>query len=553
VQYPLIGKQLGNYQLIQGLGRGGYADVYLAEDIGSGKKVAIKILHARLDEESEIQNFFREARVLVAMEHPNIVEVYHSGSEQETPYIVMKYCAQGSLRSRYPKGTLVPLNLVVEYVKHIARALQYIHDEGLIHRDVKPHNMLLDRYNNLLLSDFGISLVTDSRRVNPQSGAGTAQYMSPEQAQGKAERASDQYSLAVVAYEWLTGEVPFNGINFAEIATKHVFGIVPSLRRFELLRKGILITTEVEAVILKALAKEPEQRYGSISEFANALEKAASPTKEDLAGNYRITYDLPISDFSGNYYIGKHTLLEREATIKLTREDDTDEEKARFKEEARLLSQLQHPNIPVLYDAGIRQDGRLFMATQLVLENLKEHLEDLGKSKLSLHEALEYIEPVGQALYYLHKEGYVHQDVKESNIHITKGKNVLLSGFYAHDPFEDHLYTHLGAIGTFNYMAPERLKGRELSRAADQYALAVVTYRLMCGQLPFTGARDVLIDSILFSAVPTFESKGSPSDPEVEAVLQKAMAKEPEDRYNDVLEFVAALQAINAKREKARK
>src|SRR6266853_955448 len=223
-----VGQQLGNYQLIRLLGEGGFAEVYLGEHIHLGTQAAIKVLHTQLAKE-DIETFRNEARTIARLEHPNIVRVLDFGLEGSTPYLVMSYAVNGTLRQRHPKGTRLPLVTIVSYVKQLADALQYAHDEKLIHRDIKPENMLLGRRNEILLSDFGIATMTQSSRYQgTQDMAGTIAYMAPEQVQGKPRLASDQYALAICVYEWLCGERPFHG-SFTEIATQQVLTPPPSL------------------------------------------------------------------------------------------------------------------------------------------------------------------------------------------------------------------------------------------------------------------------------------------------------------------------------------
>src|SRR5207253_11229950 len=153
-----------------------------------------------------------EARTIAHLEHPHIVRILDFGIEGKTPFLVMSYAPNGTLRQRHPKGAVLPMMTIVSYVKQIADALQYAHDEKLIHRDIKPENMLIGRRNEVLLSDFGIALLAQSSRLqSTQEVVGTAFYMSPEQLQGKPRFASDQYSLGIVAYEWLCGTRPFQG------------------------------------------------------------------------------------------------------------------------------------------------------------------------------------------------------------------------------------------------------------------------------------------------------------------------------------------------------
>jgi serine/threonine protein kinase len=266
-----IGQQLGNYRLTRLLGQGGFADVYLGEHVYLGTQAAVKVLQTRLSGEQDLESFRREARTIARLSHPNIVRVLDFGMDGETPFLVMDYAPNGTLRQRYPRGTLLPIADIIPYVKHIAEALQHAHNEKLIHRDIKPENVLLGRRNETLLSDFGIALVAQSsRNQNRQDIAGTVTYMSPEQIQGRPREASDQYSLGIMVYEWLSGDCPFSG-SFAELCTQHLFASLPSLTA-----KVPTINPAVEEVVVRALAKDPKQRFENISTFANALSDAAS-------------------------------------------------------------------------------------------------------------------------------------------------------------------------------------------------------------------------------------------------------------------------------------
>src|SRR5436305_4707915 len=159
-----VGQQLGNYKILQLPGSGGFAEVYLGEHIYLKTSAAIKVLHTRLSGQEDLDSFLKEAQTIAHLQHPHIVRVMDFGVDKEAPYLVMDYAANGTLRQRHARGTRVSLPNIVTYVKQIADALQYAHNERLIHRDIKPENMLLDRHNNLWLSDFGIALVAQSSR-----------------------------------------------------------------------------------------------------------------------------------------------------------------------------------------------------------------------------------------------------------------------------------------------------------------------------------------------------------------------------------------------------
>lgn len=263
-----LGAQIGNYRLVRKIGQGGFAEVYLGEHIYLRTQAAIKILQMRLAEH-DMQSFLNEARTIAHLIHPNIVRVMDFGVEHETPFLVMDYAPNGTLRQHYPNGSRLPLNNIVSYVNQIASALQYAHDQRLIHRDIKPENMLVGRNNEILLSDFGIALVAQtSRYQSTQEVVGTLGYIAPEQIQGRARPASDQYSLGIVVYEWLCGDRPFQG-SFTELCAQHMYATPPPLRE-----KVSTISLLIEQVIQRALVKDPYQRFPTIQDFARAFEQA---------------------------------------------------------------------------------------------------------------------------------------------------------------------------------------------------------------------------------------------------------------------------------------
>jgi serine/threonine protein kinase len=217
-----IGQQLGKYRLIRLLGQGGFAEVYLGEHLRLNTQAAVKVLYTRLANLHEVEGFEKEARTIAHLHHPHIVRVFDFDVQDDIPFLVMDFAPNGTLRQRHPKGTVLPLPTIITYVKQVAGALQYAHDQRLIHRDVKPENMLVGQREELLLSDFGIATVAQSSRYQDvEDMIGTMAYMAPEQIQGKPRFASDQYSLGVVVYEWLSGDRPFHG-SVTEIVAQHL-------------------------------------------------------------------------------------------------------------------------------------------------------------------------------------------------------------------------------------------------------------------------------------------------------------------------------------------
>ncbi|HXZ05862.1 MAG TPA: serine/threonine-protein kinase, partial [Ktedonobacteraceae bacterium] len=235
------------------------------------QQAAIKVLHAHLTEQAA-EHFQQEAQTIATLVHPGIVRVFDYDVQDGVPFLVIDYAPNGTLRHRYPKGSLVPLPVILSSVKQVAEALQYAHEQKFIHRDVKPENMLLGRRQEVLLSDFGIATIahnTSSQDVSKEGTSGTLAYMAPEQIEGHPRAASDQYALGVVVYEWLCGERPFEG-SVSEVMAQQVSMPPPPLHE-----RVPAIPVEIEQVVLRVLAKDPKSRFASVADFSTALEQAS--------------------------------------------------------------------------------------------------------------------------------------------------------------------------------------------------------------------------------------------------------------------------------------
>jgi serine/threonine-protein kinase len=262
----------GRYRIVRKLGSGGMADVYLAEDQELGRRVAIKILDGRhANDDQFIERFRREAKNAAALNHPNIVSIYDRGEAEDTYYIAMEYLDGRTLKELIVGHGQAPVRVAVEYARQILSALRFAHRHGIVHRDIKPHNVLVDREGRVKVTDFGIARAGTSQMTETGSIVGTAQYLSPEQARGgEVDQRSDLYSLGVVLYELLTGKTPFEGDTPVEIAMKHLSATpqTPSELRPD-------IPPELDMVILRALAKNPDERYQSADEMESDLERVA--------------------------------------------------------------------------------------------------------------------------------------------------------------------------------------------------------------------------------------------------------------------------------------
>ncbi len=275
----------GRYRVVRKLGTGGMANVYLAEDQELGRSVAIKMLDERhAQDEQFVERFRREAKNAAGLSHPNIVSIYDRGQAEGTYYIAMEYLEGRTLKELLVTRGPTPLAVAIDYARQILSALGFAHRHGIVHRDIKPHNVVVAPDGRLKVTDFGIARSGTSQMTETGSIIGTAQYLSPEQAKGApVTPASDIYSVGIVLYEMITGSVPFTGDTPLEIAMKHLSTtpLPPSETRPD-------VPHELDSIVLRALAKNPEDRYQSSDEMDADLARASrgqavAPETEEAA------------------------------------------------------------------------------------------------------------------------------------------------------------------------------------------------------------------------------------------------------------------------------
>ncbi len=279
-QDEMIGVTLGNYKILAPLGQGGMARVYRARQENLDREVAVKVLPPWFaTDRNFVERFQLEAKLVARLSHPNIVTIHDASEQKGHLYIVMQLVDGGTLKHRLDQlqeqGKTMDIVEAKRIFTQLASALNYAHEHGIIHRDIKPVNVLMDRSGRPILSDFGIAKVLESTKeqlTRPGAGVGTPEYMSPEQCQGgPIDARADIYALGVMLFEALTGRTPFQGDNYPALAHSHIYQPPPRPRML-----NPAIDPAVEAVMLTALMKRPSERYPQASDMAAALERAVN-------------------------------------------------------------------------------------------------------------------------------------------------------------------------------------------------------------------------------------------------------------------------------------
>lgn len=556
---PLIGRQLANFRIERLIGRGGMAQVYYARDVRLHREVAIKVIDARYrDDPMYAQRFLREARALATWRHDNIVQIYYAGEEAGLYYFAMEFIDGPDLGKRLASyiadGERMPYAEVVRIGRGVAAALDYAHARGVVHRDVKPSNVLLTDDGRVVLSDFGLALEVGDGSLGEVFG--TSRYIAPEQARRSTDAVpqSDVYALGVIFYEALVGRVPFDDLSPTTVALQHVTQAPPAPRDL-----NPDLSKSSETVLLKALSKAAEDRYETASELVDALEKALKRSKapsstgkkkrrrgraeekvipRKLIGMRLDEYKLEAllgQGSMGRIYRGTDVRLKRQVAIKVIhpplRADPA--YRRRFEREARAIAQLEHPHIVSLYRYGEEQ-GVMYMAMQFIdgaTLQAKLAASKKKRKRMPFDEAARILGQVCQALDYAHSRGVIHRDVKPSNIILDKQGQVILTDFGL--ALQHGAGTRGEIFGSPHYIAPEQaVSSAKVVPQSDLYAVGVILYEMLTKQVPFD-AKDPLDIALMHMS----ESPRPPSElrnditPELEEVILKSLAKEPKERY----------------------
>ena len=544
----------GRYTLDCLIGRGGMGEVYRAEDELLDRIVTVKTLRNDLARDKVFKaRFRREAHSAASLNHPSIVAVYDTGEDMTTAlpvsYIVMEYVDGRTVRDLLEEGPLLPPERSLEIIDGVLRALDYSHRVGVVHRDIKPGNVMMARNGDVKVMDFGIAqAMSDADAVTPQV-IGTVQYLSPEQVRGeRVDSRSDLYSTGCLLYELLTGRVPFTGDSPVAIAYQHVREnpLPPS-------RVNPDVPTWADAIVLKAMAKSPADRYQTAADMRTDIQHAAagsSPLRSRkgsarlLGGRYELDGIIGRGE-TAEVYRARDVFLNRVVAVKMLRKDLARHGtlRARFHQGAQSAARLRHPSIITVYDTNEDTIDNVSLP-YVVMEyvdglNLRELLQE--NPRLLPERAFRIMDRVLQALDYSHKSGIVHRNIRPGNVMVTRNAEIKVLDFGPQALSNDT--SSSGVIGTADYLSPEQARGDRVDSRSDLYSTGCLLYELLTGRVPFTGDSPVAIAYQHVRENPLPPSRVNPDVPTwADAIVLKAMAKSPADRYQTAADMRTDIQ-----------
>jgi serine/threonine protein kinase/Tol biopolymer transport system component len=572
----LIGSTISRYKVLERLGGGGAGVVYKARDTKLERFVALKFLSSyRSGNEADKRRFLREARAASVLDHPNICTIYEIDETDEGRlFIAMSFCEGETLKARIERGPL-PVTQAAGLAAQIAAGLSAAHERGIVHRDVKPANVIVMPGDRVKIVDFGIAQLADeSRLTRAGTAVGTASYMSPEQLRGDPiDARTDVWSLGVLLYEALTGRLPFPGEDDQERIRGILSGEPAPLSG---VRPGV--PPDLERVVARALARHPADRYQSMAEMREDLlsiphaasvststagmdptlvaipapptgTRAQGDTGQSLTGrvlgHYRILETIGGGGM-GIVYKAEDLRLARVVALKflppeLTRDPEA---KVRFLQEARAASALDHPNICTVHEVGETDEGRLYLSMPCYDgETLRRRIE---RGTLSIDEATDIAQQIAKGLAKAHRGGIIHRDIKPANLVITSDGVVKILDFGLAKLVGAAALTRTGSsVGTPAYMSPEQARGEDVDHRTDLWSLGVVLYEMVTGRRPFRGEHEQAVLYSILNEKPKALTEARVDAPvELEKIVGGLLAKNPADRYPTVDGALAGLKAL---------
>jgi len=544
----MIGRVIKDtYRIYDAVGQSSTSTVYLAKDLERNQVVALKVIRPELAGEGQFaRRFRREAELLSRLDSSHAVKVLDYGRDEGVDFIVLEYVEGRTLLQILSEDGMLEVERALSLARQIAQGLAHADEAGIVHRDIRPANIMVEPSGLVKIMDFGIARGADLSRLTATGVLGSPHYLSPEQAEGReVDIRSDIYSLGITLFEMLTGRPPYEANHAVNIILKHLQEPVPLLREFEEEIPG-----EVEELVKRCLAKDPEERFQTPVELIEAIDGTLGVTSSGIEvtlvgqtlGQCRMIERIGRGGMA-IVYRAYQLPLDRYVAVKVLPAYLAHDPNfaTRFQREAKAIAKLSHPHILPVHDFG--QEGELGYIVMRYVEG--GTLKEMLGQPLALNQVVDIIAQIGDALDYAHQQGIIHRDIKPTNVLMDRGRWAFLSDFgLAKMTADTAQITRTGmGMGTPAYMSPEQAQGEEVDERSDIYSLGIMLFEMLTGQVPFDADTPLAVLVKHLSAPLPLPRKVNPDIPEpVEQVILKATAKASEDRYQRVSEMMDALR-----------
>ena len=532
---------LFGYHVCSRIGSGAFGTVLLAFDDQEKRPLALKIPKGEVTPKI-VDAAITELLSMRRLDHPNIVKIYDARFVAGETYLASEFIDGLTLTEYRQKDGGMDAEEAMRICWAVANALHYSHQQGVLHRDVKPSNIVVDTTGKPYLTDFGLALLFDDDYLG--SIAGTPRYMSPEQLRGEViDARSDVYSLGMILFELLTGEVPFIQDSSKAIRKEHYSRLLPNLGEIK-----PELPSELWQVCEKATAQNRTNRYSTAEEFADAMASILGPEgipqhvdlprRTKKFKNYYCCAILGKGSF-GTVYLAFDDKAKRPVSLKLPEQELTPQVIDVALTEVRSMTRLDHPNIVKIFDADF-ESNQIFLALEYIDGlDLSEHLQ--ANPTASLTEKLTIVETVARALHFAHEKGIIHRDVKPQNILVDQTGVPYLTDFglaFALDEGKSEVIS-----GTPRYMSPEQLRGEKLDATTDIYSLGLVMYEILSGIAPYaTEASDSPAITTASASLRNLRSENHEIPERIASICHKAISPLQDRRFESADDFARAIE-----------
>jgi len=565
------GMMLGErYEVLKRLGEGGMGAVYKARDHELDRLVALKVIRPELAGHPDILRRFKQELILARqVTHKNVVRIFDLGTADGRKFITMDFIDGRDLKSILNERGKLPASEAVPIVQQICRGLEAAHVEGVVHRDLKPQNIMVDDAGRVSLMDFGLARSMELSGLT-RTGVlmGTPDYMSPEQARAeKVDARSDLFSLGIIFFEILTGRLPFEADTLMGKLLQRV-----NQRASDVHAIDPEIPLDVSAVVGKCLEPDVNKRYQTVRQVLDDLGPGASTSSSGSGTpatgvNASAPTPVPLTELGpgsqfgpryqidsvigeggmGKVYKAHDNDLDRTVALKLVRPEFAKDASSlqRFKQELLLASRISHRNILRIHDLG-DVDGVKFISMAFV-QGMDLHDQIAKQGRLPVERAVNIAKQLAGALEAAHAEGVVHRDLKPRNVLIDVDDHIYVSDFGLAKSLDTDKtgMTRVGEVlGTPRYMSPEQAESKAADHRSDIYSLGIIFYEMVTGEVPFNGESSLQVMFQHVQQKPKDPREIVPDLPEYLAVIiLKCLEKDPALRYQNAQELLHDLES----------